>query len=263
MSHEENSPFLEKKSEPCIRCGKVTEVIYFFNKKKNNLCEACQAEDRKEVKLNQLREDKKERLDVINALMKIGVNFNGDIYLASHNETISYIQNNLKQMVLKYKKGFYLYGVSGSGKTTNMQLFAHYLIYTPVKNEFRDLSSFLFKTESKIIADIFSSAKDEFDWNFQLAINAYLKNVKFLFIDEFAAKPLTDYELQIVDLLIHHVDEQKKSMRLFITSNKTIEMLSEHYSHKNDHNFADRIVSRMYSLTVPIKLDEKDYRKVN
>lgn len=263
MKHKENPPILESRSEPCSNCGKVTQVVYFFNNKKNNLCDACELELKNKTSKDLMLNEKKTRIDIKKALKKINVNFNSDVKLVSHNNLISEIQNNLKQVFISYQKGFYLFGVAGCGKTTNMQVFAHYLIYTPIKNNFRPLESFLFKTESKLIAEIFATAKDDFDWNFQLAINSHLKNVKFLFIDELAAKHLSEYELQIIDLIIHHVEEHKNEMRLFVTSNKAIEELNGHYLIKNDQNFADRIVSRLYSLTTAIKLAEKDYRKLN
>ena len=253
----------EIKKDLCKKCGKETNAVYFNNKRKNELCENCTEDVNKKSIKDITRNIKKERIDIEQALKKINVQYSGDILLPSQNNTVIKLQNELKANLKKHKKGFYLYGISGSGKTTNMQIFAHHLLYTPKSDqEFRSYKEFLFLTESNFISKIFSLAKDEFSWNFQLALNSYLKGKRFIFLDEFAALPLNEKEIQILDLAFHYFEEKRNELRVFLTSNKSLEQLKEFYLN-DESDSGSRIISRLYHLVLPKKMEEVDYRQVD
>lgn len=254
---------IEVKKEKCSACGASTEIIYLNSKKKNELCFKCSSETEEKEREQLIKGEKKERLDIYRALTHINVNYTGDILLPSQNQTVIKIQNDIKLNLKNFKKGTYLFGTSGSGKTTNLQIFAHYLLYTPKTDKsFRDYDEFLFMTESNFVSKIFSLAKDDFSWNFQLAINSYLKGKRFIFLDELGAIAMNEKEIQIMDLTFHYFEENRSGLRLFASSNKSLEDLENYYSSENASNASDRILSRLYHLVVPKKMEDSDYRKI-
>jgi DNA replication protein DnaC len=254
---------LQHFTAPCLNCGKEATHVVFFGETKNNLCHTCQNKEKEKLGDIKIKEEKKIRLNIKEALKKINVNFVADLKLVAENATINKIQTELRNVCQNFNRGFYLLGIPGSGKTTNMQVFAHYMLYSPDKSKkFRNFQDFIFTTESIYISKVFSRAIDDFSWNFQQAVYHELKNKRFIFIDELASKDLTDKELQILDLTIHYIDEQRDNIKLFITSNKSLNELENHYAKMNDSDSAKRIVSRLYHLVTPLKLDEIDYRKI-
>lgn len=254
---------IETRMEPCTECGIQTEIVYLFNQAKNHLCANCLDSKRSSARDKLDRDARRLRMDIVQALKRIQVRFNGDVELASHNPRIAAVQTELRNLCKTYESGFYLHGPPGSGKTTNMQLFAHSLIYTPHNGQYRPYDAFLFLTEAQLISKVFSLAKDELNWDFQRALHAVLDNRRYIFIDELAAKRLHDQELQIVDLLFHYLEERTGSVTVFITSNKGLERLAGHYESASDRDAAERIISRLHSLTFPYELSDPDYRKTS
>lgn len=268
--------FFYKEIEICPNCNekkeftyrKITEAV-----KVSDVCEDC-------LKLNTLKKqsiqkdlEKNERISVKETLRRIAVNYTHDtdkqsgIPILINDKAIDQKLKQLMKHLIDQRKGFFLHGISGSGKTTLMQLFAYQLLMKPGKNGLIRFDECIFSTEANLVSKVFQSAKEDFDWNFQLAVNHLLKHKRFIFMDELGAKKMRDKELEIIDLLFHYFEEQKDRLFLFCTSNRTIQAMNEVYLRETDFNpessdVANRIISRLYGLVIPVSSEKKDYRRL-
>jgi len=265
-----------KKDEVCPLCNQTKPFTYRHIKtpvKVHDVCEACLSEQNEKNKFIEKDQEKNERLNAKLTLRRIHVHYTHDIDEHTgipklmNDKAINQTIKGFFSNIVHRNKGFYLYGIPGSGKTTLMQLFAYQLLLKPAKNGLVKFSECLFATEANMVSNIFLIAKEDFDWNFQLAVNHVLKDRRFIFIDEMGARKMRDKELEIVDLLFHYFEENKHRLFIFATSNRSIEQLKDFYlreetSYKDasQSDVSGRITSRLYGLVIPVSSEKKDYR---
>lgn len=268
--------YFYKKIELCPSCKKEKEFTYRKISKPvkvSEVCEDCLA--LKAIKDQSIEKDKEknQRIHIRQTLRMIGVNYthnydeNTGIPELINDKQIDQKLKTLMKHLIEQRKGFFIHGISGSGKTTLMQLFAYQLLMKPGKNGLIGFDECLFATEANIVSRVFQSAKEDFDWNFQLSVNHLLKHKRFIFMDELGARKMKDKELEIIDLLFHYFEENKDRLFLFCTSNRTIQTMNEVYVRETDpypetSDVANRIVSRLYGLVIPVSSGKKDFRRV-
>lgn len=264
--------------EICPNCKEEREFTYrkiTTAVKVHDICKKCLEAKASKEDLILKDKERNDRLSVLLTLKKISVNYSHlydeqtGIPTLLNNQELNKLLKLYMQDLAKRKKGFYLYGKSGSGKTTLMQLFAYQLLLKPAKKGLIEFRECLFMTEANIVSRIFQSAKEDFDWNFPLAVTHFLKHKRFIFIDEIGAKNMKEKELEIVDLLFHFFEENKSNMFLFATSNKSMSELGQFYSTDSDGHYSrdtdasSRIISRLYGLVIPHEYSREDLRKKN
>ena len=163
-------------------------------------------------------------------------------------ETINYLMDFLDDMQAgKKKKGLYLHGNFGCGKTYLIAAIFNELAKTNIK------CSIVFWPEF-----LRQAFYDDFNEKFE-----YIKKVDVLLIDDIGAEGLTAYNRDeiLCPLLQYRMDN---NLATFFTSNLNLKELEEHLSSsKNgvDHVKAKRIISRIEQLTNDIEMISKNLRK--
>lgn len=148
------------------------------------------------------------------------------------------------------EKGLYLNGNTGSGKT--------YMVVATIN----ELAKKNIKCTIVFWPDFLRNLKSSFDIDYEEKIQ-YLINVTVLLIDDLGGEALTPWARDEVlfPILQGRLDDKDKIT--FITSNLSKELLYEHLSlTKNGVEVvkAERIMSRINSLTEEISMESKDFR---
>ena len=173
-----------------------------------------------------------------------------NIYKTDKNrfETINYLMDFLDDTLAgKKKKGLYLHGNFGCGKTYLISAIFNELAKNNVK------SSIIFWPEFLRQA-FYDDFNDKFD---------YVKKVPILLIDDIGAEGLTAYNRDeiLCPLLQYRMDND---LSTFFTSNLDIKELEAHLANsKNgvDEVKAKRIISRIEQLTNDLQMISKNLRK--
>ena len=202
----------------------------------------------------------KEALDKKNKFLNNVKFFNTPEYLKEANldsiyktdknrlETINYLLDFLDDFEAgKYKKGLYLHGNFGCGKTYLISAIFNELAKKGYK------SSIVFWPE--FLRQVFY---DDFKEKFE-----YIKKVPLLLIDDIGAEGLTAWNRDEVlcPLLQYRMDNM---LPTFFTSNLTLKELSTHLANsKTDVDIvkSGRIISRIEQLTNDIEMISKNLRK--
>ena len=148
------------------------------------------------------------------------------------------------------KKGLYLHGSFGSGKTFLLSALLNELSIT--KN---------IDTEILYFPEVLRSLKE--DWDSFSQKMFYYQNVSLLLIDDIGAEKVSDWGRdEILGTILQYRMEKKKTT--FFTSNLTIEELENHLSLSNnsvDKVKARRITERIKQLTIDLDLVSENRRK--
>lgn len=154
----------------------------------------------------------------------------------------------------EYKKGLFLYGSMGSGKTYAMCAIANELakrgtgcavVYFP-----------------ELIAQIKESFNSE--GNNNVVIVEKLKNVPILMLDDIGSESVTSWMRdEVLGRILNH--RMNHELPTFFTSNFNFEQLQMHYEQTTRNEYepvkAMRILERMKALSIPVELIGKNYRK--
>ena len=154
----------------------------------------------------------------------------------------------------EYKKGMFLYGSMGSGKTYAMCAIANELAKRGVG------CAVVYFPE--LIAQIKASFSAEA--NAGNAIVEKLKDVPVLMLDDIGSESVTSWMRdEILGRILNH--RMMHELPTFFTSNFNFEELQAHYGQTTRNEYepvkAARILERIRALAIPIKLVGKNYRK--
>ena len=148
-----------------------------------------------------------------------------------------------------YRKGLYLHGTFGCGKT--------YMISAL----FNELSKKRITTEIVYFPELLRDLKSDFD-SFSDRID-YLENVDLLLIDDIGAEKVTEWSRdEILGTILQHRMNNYKTT--FFTSNLNIDELEQHLiisSNIDEKVKARRIIERIKQLTEDIELIGENRRK--
>ena len=153
-----------------------------------------------------------------------------------------------------YKKGLFLYGSMGSGKTYAMCAIANELakrgigcavVYFP-----------------ELIAQIKESFSGNENGN--VATVEKLKNVPVLMLDDIGSESVTSWMRdEVLGRILNH--RMNHELPTFFTSNFNFEQLQTHYEQTTRNEYepvkAMRILERIKALCIPVELVGKNYRK--
>jgi len=197
----------------CNFCKKEYEDCYIVN----GLCLYCSA-----------------RLNRIPEIYK-SCSFDNFILNTSNREALA-----LARRFHTTKRGLYLYGTVGSGKT-------HLAI-----SILKDLISKGKSVNMVIIPDLLMSIRDSFKTGNSLEsdlIELYKKG--YLLFDDLGSEKITDFSVQMIYKLFNrrYIDNQHN---IIITSNLSLKELAE--------SMNDRIASRIAGMCDIIQINDKDYR---
>lgn len=136
---------------------------------------------------------------------------------------------------LKIKKGLFILGVTGSGKTASMRLIAGRVgLGESYVNNWVEL---LFE-----LKDRFSTG----------GVRSLIDNIterNFIFLDDVGAEKNSDWALEMLYLIINRCEREKG---LFISTNLSAEEFTSRYG--------ERIMSRIAFLCEVVQMEDKDYR---
>lgn len=178
------------------------------------------------------------------------------LHAEANRETLFYLAaefvNNYSKD--KYKKGMYLYGSMGSGKTYAMCAIANELAKKGVG------CAIVYFPE--LIAEI----KANFN-----TVNGgdntveKLKNVPILMLDDIGSESVTSWMRdEVLGRILNH--RMNHELPTFFTSNFNFEQLQSHYEQTNRNEYepvkAARILERIKAMAVPVELVGKNYRNV-
>jgi len=152
-----------------------------------------------------------------------------------------------------YKKGIFLYGTMGSGKTYAMCAIANELAKRGVG------CAVVYFPE--LIAQI--KASFSADANAGNGIVEKLKDVPVLMLDDIGSESVTSWMRdEILGRILNH--RMMHELPTFFTSNFNFEQLQSHYEQTNRNEYepvkATRILERIKALAVPVELVGKNYR---
>ena len=159
----------------------------------------------------------------------------------------NFIQNYEKG---KTKKGLYLHGTFGCGKS--------YLIAAL----FNEMAKKNVKSAIIFWPEFLRNLKESFDTDYSQLME-YIKNVELLLIDDIGAENVTPWSRDeiLCTILQYRMDN---SLPVFITSNLNIKELESHYTNtknESDSIKAIRIMERIKYLSDDIELIGKNLRK--
>lgn len=177
------------------------------------------------------------------------------LHAAANRETLFHLAadfvNNYSKGV--YKKGMFLYGSMGSGKTYAMCTIANELakrgigcavVYFP-----------------ELIAEIKASFNTGTDGGDNTVEK--LKNVPVLMLDDIGSESVTSWMRdEVLGRILNH--RMNHELSTFFTSNFNFEQLQSHYERTNRNEYepvkAARILERIKALATPVELVGKNYR---
>ncbi len=175
-----------------------------------------------------------------------------DLYMdGTRLEVVEWINDFIKNYQKgKTKKGLYLYGNFGCGKSYIISAMLNELAKKNVK------SAIVFWPE--FLRDL----KESFDSNYDEKME-YIKNVELLFIDDIGAENVTPWARDeiLCTILQYRMDN---SLPVFFTSNLNLKELEEHFTNtkdKSDSIKAMRIMERIKHLSDNLQMLGKNLRK--
>ena len=145
-------------------------------------------------------------------------------------------------------KGFYLYGSSGTGKSTIMGFLIRCLVIKGYKCGFIHFPTFLMDLKSSFGNEGVNSSIE------------LMKNLDYLVIDDVGGESVTPWSRDEVlsAILAYRLQNEKAT---FFTSEYSLEKLKKLYTLKTgDKERVDRLISRMKAISIPIELKGKDLR---
>lgn len=198
----------------------------------------------------QFNEKKKKRLMYSNIPRKfIGLKFS-DLNINKDNEKIIKLCHKAVENIDNLKKGFYLYGNCGVGKTTLIAIMAQLLGNHKGKEIY-------FASEEDILAEIRNAYNKDSDLQDTDIIINICKN-DIVFIDEIGQNT-TEWSLRILKRIIDECIGRRKLM--FITSNYTHSELIKLWTKTTNEVLALQVVDRLQEITKIIKLDGESWRQ--
>jgi len=151
-----------------------------------------------------------------------------------------------------FKKGLFLHGSMGTGKTFAMCAIANELAKRGVG------CAVVYFPE--LIASIKAGFNDDNNSN---ATIENLRDVPVLMIDDIGSEVVTSWMRdEILGRILNH--RMMHELPTFFTSNFNFEQLQDHYSHTNRNEYepvkAARILERIKALASPVEMTGKNYR---
>lgn len=136
---------------------------------------------------------------------------------------------------LKCKKGLFLYGCTGSGKTYTLDAIAK-------------------KTGSRVNnwVELLFEAKDRISNGTVKSFIDNLTEEDFIFLDDIGAEKSTEWVLELLYLIIDRCYRYR--LGLFISTNLSLQNFADRYG--------ERLMSRIAELCEVIEMREKDYRLI-
>lgn len=169
--------------------------------------------------------------------IKLPPRFQDVDYKRMSGEIISVIKN-----IKKERKGLYIYGDCGTGKT--------YIAYS-ILMYFSKID--LFKARFYTSTEILDKLKEDYSENSKRNFNEINEYTGILIIDDIGSEKVTDWVLETYYKIINHRYEKK--LPVIFTSNLSLADLSEVYG--------DRIPSRITEMCKIVELVGKDKRLKN
>ena len=145
-------------------------------------------------------------------------------------------------------KGFYLYGNEGIGKSTIMGFLIRCLVIKGYKCGFIHFPTFLMDLKSSFGNEGVNSSIE------------LMKNLDYLVIDDVGGENVTPWSRdEILSAVLAYRLQNEKAT--FFTSEYSLEKLKKIYTLKTtDKERAERLVSRMKAVSMPLELKSKDLR---
>ena len=145
-------------------------------------------------------------------------------------------------------KGFYLYGNEGIGKSTIMGFLIRCLVIKGYKCGFIHFPTFLMDLKSSFGNEGVNSSIE------------LMKNLDYLVIDDVGGENVTPWSRdEILSAVLAYRLQNEKAT--FFTSEYSLEKLKKIYTLKTtDKERAERLVSRMKAVSMPLELKGKDLR---
>jgi DNA replication protein DnaC len=166
------------------------------------------------------------------------------------NAKIGDFSEDIKQKIkigIKNKKGVYIFGPCGTGKTHLAYAFyIHSVENFKGSTRFRNFSELLYTIKSSI-------TQNKSNFLDQMLINDDFpsdEEKKILILDDIGSEKTTDWVIETLGLIINRYYEMENY--IFITSNLNLEELQQRYG--------DRIASRIAEMCEIIKLEGEDRR---
>lgn len=149
------------------------------------------------------------------------------------------------------KKGLYLYGTLGVGKTYMCMALANSLVKKGKKVAFIKINDFVTKMSELIREDV-----NEYE-----RLITSIKKAEYLFIDDIGSEPVTEFSR---DRLMFNILDYRMENKLctFFTSNLDRKALYEHYLKDGDSIKAERILERIEMLSDDYCLKGTNKRRV-
>ena len=177
------------------------------------------------------------------------------LYAEANRETLFHLAADFVNNYRKgtYRKGMYLYGSMGSGKTYAMCAIANEL----AKREIGCAVVYF----PELIADIKASFNRADDGSENTVEK--LKNVPVLMLDDIGSESVTSWMRdEVLGRILNH--RMNHELPTFFTSNFNFEQLQSHYEQTNRNEYepvkAARILERIKAMAVPVELVGKNYR---
>lgn len=178
------------------------------------------------------------------------------LHAEANRETLFYLAADFVNNYSKgdYKKGMYLYGSMGSGKTYAMCAIANELAKKGVG------CAIVYFPE--LIAEIKASFNTG-TGNGDGQTVEKLKNVPILMLDDIGSESVTSWMRdEVLGRILNH--RMNHELTTFFTSNFNLEQLQSHYEQTNRNEYepvkAARIIERIKAMAQPVELVGKNYR---
>jgi len=205
-----------------------------------------------EYKDQSLKKEKEKKTllysDIPQSLKDLGLR---DLDIDDSNRKLIYYY--LKILDGSYRKGLYLYGPFGTGKTYSVIALCNELSIAGKTCAFVKLNDFI-STARKLAVEDPGRLQDLID---------LFKRVEFLFIDDIGSENVSAFSRD--DVLFTILDKRMESKKTtFFTSNQDLKSLEQHYSYdrnlKQEQLKAQRLMERIRILAEPVCLNGKNRR---